>query len=276
MTDAQEFRSFLDDSIESLISRGAKVLTSGPATIVILTAHGGKKFVVKRYGPLFYLRIDEAVAGLGDVHASLYDAGPRVVYHLPGRGHVMEFVEGRELSEKDVNSGDRHLLGELARATAAIHAIPTPAGSPLLFRGMAKLLDGARSTGLATHMTNALLTSLVELGDEVESVRLQIQSVSPTVVFGHGDLKPRNMMLHEGRVTIFDFEVSGPNYLAFDIASIFRPEIHTAGSAGVDEMPREQAMRFFLETHLAGNAPPSSASCSNRNCLSLLPGSSPR
>jgi thiamine kinase-like enzyme len=261
------FRSFLDDPVQSLVvSRGAKVLASGSATVVLLVSHLGSNFVVKRYGPLFYLRIDAAVAGLADAHASRHGAGPRVVYHVRGRGHVMEFVEGRELSEKDVLTADWALLGALARATAAIHAVPTPAelaGSPMLFRGMAKLLDG-----LSMHQPIAMdaatpttLPTLALLCEEVLSVQSLVQSVNPILVFGHGDLKPRNMMLHKGRICVIDFEVSGPTYLAFDIASIFRPQVRVAGSvdagglagatAAVDVIPREQAMRCFLEAHLA-------------------------
>lgn len=223
---------------EKLKALGFDPLTVGFANSVCAARIRGHHVVIKTYTDLVFVRLEHATIGVVDVHAGQSGIGPAVLHSTP-QGLITEFLPGRTLEERDVHKGDLTLVGRVAEAVAKCHMLPIPevmAGTPMLWRTIDKMLEVANRR---LDLMPPGLTSLEVVINEVKSARRELELHNPMIVLGHGDLKPSNVIEHEGRVTLIDFELGGPNYRGFDLMKMFR----TAGTFS------EDGLRHFLQVY---------------------------
>jgi thiamine kinase-like enzyme len=187
------------------------------------TLPDGESIVIKSYTELVLLRVDRDAIGLVDLAAGKAGIGPRV-HHSSDRGLITEFVPGRTLQEADMHKGDVPLLRAVAETLATLHQMPVPLaceGEPMLWRTIDKMMRVvARRPDL---LPPEGLPSLENIFAEISVAKAALRVHKPTVVLGHGDFKPSNVIADdEGHVTLIDFEVAGPNYRGFDLLKAFR------------------------------------------------------
>lgn len=220
---------------------GLEPLASGFANLVFSACCRGQPVVVKSYTELVFLRIELEAVGAIDVHAGIHGIGPTVL-HSSRQGLVMEFLPGRTMDEADMHrDGNHDLLTAVAGLLAKLHQLPVPEvcqGPPMLWRTIDKMIEVVR---LRPELFPAALGDIQAITAEIQRSRAELEKEKFPVVLCHGDFKPSNVIEHEGRVRLIDFELGGPNYRGFDLMKIFR----TAHG------PQESCMRHFCAAYKA-------------------------
>ena len=116
----------------------------------------------------------------------------------------MEWLDSEQLNETIVHSSKEWIV-DVALQLAEFHSMEVPPSPPhMLWKTIEIMMD----------MTND--ASLVR--DQVLRQRELLEPLNLPVIFGHGDLKPTNVMGDR----FIDFEVSGMHYRGFDLAKLFR------------------------------------------------------
>lgn len=192
------------------------------------------------------LAISRAAHGAG--------VAPGVVHWEPGV-LVLDFIDAAPLSEDDLH--DPAILADVVALVARMHRdAPTHLRGPVLSFWVFHILrDYAgtlrdRGSGYAGQ-----LHGLLEQAD-----RLQ-QAVGPvTLVLGHNDLLPANILRGQGRFWLIDFEYGGFNSPLFDLG----------GLASNADLPAEAEVEMLRAYY---GAPPTAAlwrSYEAMKCASLL------
>jgi thiamine kinase-like enzyme len=195
-----------------------KVLPGGLSNVNFVVATAGSRYVV-RYGrdlPDYgSYRWKEAAALRA---ASAVGVAPRVVFTAES-AIVMEFLEGRALTPPDVRN--RHTLDRIVPALRTLH------------RQAANELDSVDIMFWPFHHCRWYLRQALARSDlldprwrpiaqrmqsQVEPLERAVGAVS--MVFGHGDLAPQNMMFHHDCVKFVDMEYSGFAPDLFDLAGL--------------------------------------------------------
>ena len=160
-------------------------------------------------------RVPADERGLWDEAAGEAGLGPRVLARSPD-ALLMAYVEGTEL-ETTLDAAPR--LAELHRLQPEIQGSQCS-----LWRSIDAALDGASSNVVSKVLSGV---SLSELHREAATMRQTIETHlgEPDVIFGHGDLKPSNILRSDDTGVLFvDFELAGPNYAFYDVAKLFRDD----------------------------------------------------
>ena len=232
--------------------------------------------VAKVFSPLAKLRLPADVRGAADEAAGVAGLGPRVL-HRSADGILVDFVPGITLTEAHFHrdtcapggAGTRAAasLAAIARRLASLHGAPAcesahdpPVALWLFIERMLHRI--AAKTGPETpRAERVVLPGGVRVGDvaaEVGRMRARCDALSlPAVACGHGDLKPSNVMAHDGEAVdaapppgapaadddsflFIDFELSGTHYRGYDLFKLFR----------TSDAFRAENLRLFLSTYL--------------------------
>ena len=219
-----------------------------------VTEPSGKGYVV-RLGddiPVHHvMRFNEAAASRA---AAQVGVSPEVVYTERGV-LVVRFVEGRTLGEADLRAAamlDRFLplLKKVHRDVAAAFR-----GPALTFWPFHVLRDYGRSLEEGNSRHRGDLPALLAVAAELEAAVGDI-----TLVFGHNDLLPGNILDDGRRLWLIDWDYAGFGSPLFDLANL-------ATNCGLDE----SLERHLLKGYFGGEADdPLYRRFSAMKCASLL------
>jgi thiamine kinase-like enzyme len=190
----------------------AEPLAGGITNVNYVVQDGARRFVVRVGADIavhHILRFNELAASLA-AHAA--GISPAVRHHEPGL-LVLDWVEGRSLVPADVRApgmADRvtDLLRRVHRDVAAHLRGPVLAFWPFhVLRDYAATLAGGRhAADLPGHLADAAL---------LES------AVGPvTLVFGHNDLLPANVIDDGSRLWLIDWDYAGFTSPLFDLGGL--------------------------------------------------------
>ena len=175
------------------------------------------RFAVKIFSEVSKSRVPASERGFWDEAAGDAGLGPKVFARCPD-AVLAAYVDGETLDENALFC-DSH---RVAQRLADLHTLKVPATDFCpLWRSVDAALDGASS-----DVTQRLFSlSLAELTSDAKRLRKTVEKNlgNPDVKFGHGDLKPSNVIRRSDDDLIFvDFELAGSHYLAYDIGKLFR------------------------------------------------------
>lgn len=212
--------------MESLKREGFEILEAGFANCVCALELDGQRLVVKRYTDLVFLRIAREAIGAVDILAGEEGIGPRVLFS-DATGLVEERLPGRTLTEAEMHCNDFSLLDRVAKPLARLHQLPVPevcSGDPMLWRTTCSMLDVARMRP-ELWPPNGGVPDAEAILVEIDWARFALAKVGPSVVLGHNDCKPSNVIVCDDvcqPARLIDFELGGPNYRGFDLMKLFR------------------------------------------------------
>ncbi len=198
-------------------------------------------------------RIDEVVSMLCFNQAGF--CAP--VYAQLKNGLCYGFCPGRRLEIQEATE-DWSMMRKIARLTAKLHSLDIPSyfkgREPFLWLKIYQLLAHMPYTFSDPDTQKAFVNSIgstQRLKSEIEWLKEIIKSSSSPVVLCHNDIHSGNIIYNNttGQVSLVDFEYSGPNYLAFDIAN------HFCEFAGVEEVnyecfPEEGVQKRWIQMYL--------------------------
>jgi len=189
-------------------------LAGGITNTNFLVEDAGHRFVV-RIGediPIHQVMRFNELAASKAAHA--VGISPAVHYHEPG-ALVLEFIEGRTLTEEDV--GSQNTLDRIVPVIRACHReIPKFIRGPVLVFWVFHVLRDYAATlkqGNSTHMD--ALPRLMAIADELESETGPID-----LVFGHNDLLAGNFIDDGRRIWLIDWDYAGFNSPLFDLGGL--------------------------------------------------------
>mmetsp|Transcript_8315 Transcript_8315/g.26004 ORF Transcript_8315/g.26004 Transcript_8315/m.26004 type:complete len:266 (+) Transcript_8315:2-799(+) len=190
-------------------------------------------------------RCDGPCRGVVDRAVGEAGLGPRILVRTDD-ALVADFVPGATLGEADVRrDGCKLAISEIAPKLRQLHALATPPPLPdapaALWRGVDAMLSRCGDATISQKV----------LAREAARMRRAVDAVAAADVLGHGDLKPSNVLLVDGRTTFIDFELSGPNYRGYDIYKLFRTK-------ALPPVPDDELLRF-VEAYLGDGAAPGAA-----------------
>lgn len=229
-------------------------LGGGITNINLLVSDAGRKFVVRlgedipEHG---VMRFNELAISRAAQRAGV---SPGVVYFEPGV-LVLDFVEADPLDEPDLH--DPETLVSVTRLVRKVHADVTAAvrGPVLTFWVFHVLRDYA---GFLTENGSPHRPLLAGLMDQAQMLEQAVGKVS--VVLGHNDLLPANILRAADRFWLIDWEYGGFNSPLFDLGGL-------ATNCGLPD----EAENLMLNTYF--DKPPGPALLQSYNamkCASLL------
>ena len=198
-------------------------------------------------------RTDEVVAML-----YLNKAGfcPEMYAQL-NNGLCYGFSAGRRLQVYET-LGDWRIMRKVAALMAKFHSLEVPAyfrdRKPFLWSKMEQLLKNVPSSFPDPDTQQSFLCSIgsiENLRKEIDWVKKLVVDCKSPIVFCHNDIHSANIIYDEetGDMKLVDFEYTGPNYLAFDIANHF---CEFAGVENVDysKYPEEDVQERWVKIYL--------------------------
>ena len=242
-----------------------KVDTAADVLSARSSASSQSSVVVKVFSELAKVRVEESILGSIDVIASDNGIGPVVLY----RGHdgiVMQYAEGRVLTEEDVHghidaavssspettsSDGKDVCISVARKLAKLHGTELPPMlkvhdiDNMLWHTLDAML---RFVGSNEPIPQSVLNTgwtYDKLVKEVAAVKKMLEPLKLCKVLCHGDFKPSNIIvptLKNSDIVLIDYELSGPGYRGFDFYKLFR----TADKRGQNH----KNMVAFVEAYL--------------------------
>ena len=179
---------------------------------------------------------------------------PGVVYFEPGV-LVLDYVDAEPLGEQDLHDTDT--LVSVTQLVRKVHTDVTAAvrGPVLTFWVFHVLRDYA---GFLTENNSSNSPLLTDLMDQAQTLEQAVGKVS--MVLGHNDLLPANILRAPDRFWLIDWEYGGFNSPLFDLGGL-------ATNCGLPE----EAEHLMLQTYFG--APPDDAllrSYTAMKCSSLL------
>jgi len=221
------------------------------------------KVVAKLFSPLAKLRLEPALRGLGDQTAGEAGLGPSLLCRSAD-GLVTTFVDGETLTEEAMHAADSKMAERIAPRLAALHATPMPESDcsqvPVLWRFLDAMLQHTEDKAIPASVP------LEKVRTEVKRMRKRCADLALPTVYGHGDLKPSNVMLRTGplhpldeqqgtggendEICFIDFELSGLHYRGYDLYKLFRTKRDFS----------DRNFRAFLEGYCAALAKDGSSS----------------
>ncbi len=201
-------------------------------------------FIVRDDGKDYFVRAGDdiplhGVMRFNELAASraAFEAGlsPRVVYHAPGI-MVLEFIDGRTLSEEDVRA-ERNLEKILPLIKRCHLQIPTYFRGPALIFWVFQVI---RDYATTLRRGNSRMTDqLPKLLSQAGALERAVGKID--IVFGHNDLLPTNFMDDGERLWLIDFDYAGFNSPLFDLGGL-------ASNNGLDEQQEKWMLETYFET----------------------------
>lgn len=199
-------------------------------------------------------RTDEVVTIL-----SLNQAGlcPPLYAQLKN-GLCYGYSPGRRLKVHETSSNST-IMRRVAGVMAKLHSMEMPSHfkdrEPFLWLKISELLENVPTSFPDPDMQDAFLASvgsIKKLKDEIEVTRnLILRDCESPVVLCHNDIHSANIIYNEetDATKLVDYEYTGPNYSAYDIAN------HFCEFAGVDNVdyqkyPSEMVQKMWIRMYL--------------------------
>lgn len=212
-------------------------LDGGITNVNLKVQDGARQYVVRLGSDIpehGVLRFNELAISRAAEQAGLSPA----VHHAEDGVLVLDFIESTALVESDLHDADT--LAQVTALVRRVHTeIPRHLRGPVLSFWVFHVLRDY--TGfLHTHGSphRPLLDDLAANADVLEAAVGDI-----TLVLGHNDLLPANILRGDDRFWLIDWEYGGFNSPLFDLGGL-------ASNAGLDA----EAEHFMLETYL-GHVP---------------------
>ena len=167
------------------------------------------------------------------------------------------FCPGRRLEIKEATE-DWTIMEKIACLTAKLHSLEIPphfsGREPFLWMKIYPLLANVPLSFSDPDIQKSFVNSIGSVENLVEEIRwlkgILVDCRSP-IVLCHNDIHSGNIIYNEntGKLSLVDYEYSGPNYLASDIAN------HFCEFSGVEEVdysryPSEQVQKMWIEVYL--------------------------
>lgn len=180
------------------------------------------------------------------------------VYAQLENGLCYGFSAGRRL-EVHETIGDWDIMRKVAALMAKLHSLEVPSyfkdREPFLWLKIDKLLENVPTSFPDPETQRSFCSyigSVENLRKEINWVKDLLVNCKSPIVLCHNDIHSANLIYNDetGDMKLVDFEYTGPNYLAFDIADHF---CEFAGVENVDyrkfpeEDVRKQWIRVYLE-----------------------------
>lgn len=171
-------------------------------------------------------------------------------------GRVEGYLEGRHPSLEEMK--DRKFMSSLAHMIVRLHAFQPPdtIGEAVLNSSLrewrssaANLVDEGR---LPMDMVQRAEKGLEEWQRRFDMNEHLVNGKG--IVFTHNDLIPGNLIVHEdGEVSLIDFEYSGWNFRAFELANFFS---ESCGGTDTEDIrvelyPSRELRKWFCEIYLS-------------------------
>ena len=191
-----------------------KPLGGGITNINFVVEDQGRRYVVRIGNDIVVhgvLRFNELAASRA-AHAA--GVSPAVVYFEPG-ALVMDFIDGRTLSEEDVR-GDGMMERMVPLIKRIHHCVMAELRGPILMFWVFHVVrDYAATLRQAGSRMAKELPRLLTINDELERL------VTPVdIVFGHNDLLAANFIDAGDRLWIVDWDYAGFGSPLFDLANL--------------------------------------------------------
>ncbi|XP_033196472.1 ethanolamine kinase 1 [Bombus vosnesenskii] len=178
------------------------------------------------------------------------------IYATFNNGLAYQFIEGNILTTETVRNPDIYVL--VAKRMAQMHRLkPDDTEIPkdaCIWKKLEKFMEIMPKEFLdVTKQTRfeKIIKPFGVLKQEYEALKKELINLNNEVVFAHNDLLLGNVLYNEKKmsVTFIDFEYTGYNYQAYDIAN------HFAEFAGIDNpdyslYPEEQLQKAWLNIYL--------------------------
>jgi len=218
----------------------------------------GKNFLLRLTMPQ-YVNF-ELIPGEADWVNYLADNGVRVPRVIPSeKGNLVEIieaedhscavvcfekVEGRPIDFDDCGEWNGELFAEYGRTIGKMHALskgyaPTDKSLTRMQWHEQDWLESSRlpEESLARRKCEELIQALHTLPEDRDSYGLI-----------HGDAHPWNVLLHEGKIVLTDFDFCESSWFASDIAII----LFYAVMAPMEDMDRTSFAGFFMHNFMKG------------------------
>lgn len=168
------------------------------------------------------------------------------------------YSPGRRLKVHETSSNIA-FMRRIAGVIAKLHSMEIPSHfkdrEPFLWLKISELLKCVPTSFSDPDMQDTFLTSIgsmEKLQDEVEVTKdLIFKECESPVVFCHNDIHSANIIFNEETDTtkLIDYEYTGPNYSAYDIANHF---CEFAGVENVDyeKYPNEMVQKMWIRMYL--------------------------
>jgi len=146
--------------------------------------------------------------------ASQVGLSPQVLHWVPGI-LVLDFIEGKTLSDKDVRQ--QHQLERIVPMLRTCHQemAQSMRGPALIFWVFHVIRDYAATLVEGKSRMMGLLPSLLDKSQQLE------KAVGPVnLVYGHNDLLPANFLDDGQRLWLVDWDYAGYNSPLFDLANL--------------------------------------------------------
>lgn len=178
------------------------------------------------------------------------------IYATFNNGLAYQFLQGDTLTTETIRKPEVYVL--IAKRMAQMHQLePNVEGiakEPCIWNKTEQFMEimpKEFSDSIKQEKFKKLIEPYNVLEREYQFLKDELSSVNSKVVFAHNDLLLGNVLYNqkENSVTFIDFEYTGYNYQAFDIAN------HFAEFAGIDIpdyslYPEEQLQRAWLNIYL--------------------------
>ena len=238
--------------------------------------------VIKIFSDTAKLRLLDLDMGLVDEIASHIVVGPKLLFRNE-HGIVMEFLNGRVLTEKDVHTNNHNfqttfdqrnkqniVCVSLARKVALLHKQKLPKNTTTTTTTQTNMLWFTLEKMLASIKSHSTLFpefnyDLVQ--KDVQHMTTVLNELDLPIVLAHGDLKPSNVMLLNNNndltfqmkahiqcndIMLIDFELGGYGYRGFDLCKIFRTK---------DEVSNKENQKIFIKNYIQTFHDPQNESC---------------
>jgi thiamine kinase-like enzyme len=176
---------------------------------------GGRVYVARLSSPSSsLLAIDRPAEYANSVAAAASGVAPAVAGYAPEAGVlVVEWVEGRTLTEDDVRAGA--VLPRIARACRQLHEGPRFVGTFDMFEVQRQYLDVVTERGFR------LPPRYLEFMPVVDRMRAALSARPVRTVPCNNDLLAANLIDDGERLWLIDYEYSGNNDPCFELGNIW-------------------------------------------------------
>ncbi|KAG1706608.1 Ethanolamine kinase 1 [Nymphon striatum] len=239
------------EAIKHKILRGG---ITNKLALAYLEQNDKDKVIIRIYGEGTELIIDRKAEV--ENMLKLHEAGmAATLYCKFSNGLAYEFIEGEIIDENSVRSPQVYRL--ISKQMATFHSVKIPSNSKAMIMPKIREMLASASRSFVDEKKDKLLKekypSFEDLNQEVLLIEKFLSSFKSPIVFSHNDCLFGNIVYNKAteKINFIDYEYSGPNYQAYDIAN------HFCEFAGVDDYkpelyPDDAFQHAWIRTYLEG------------------------